>query len=320
MTKLKPLSQQVVVVTGASSGIGLATARKAAKAGAKVLLVARGEPALKAAVEDIIASGGRAAYAVADVGELSELEQAAHLALERFGGIDTWVSNAGVAIYADVLTTPRDEHERLFRTNYWGAVNSAQVAIPHLRARRGAFIMVGSVASDMGSPVMGTYAASKHAVKGYVDSLRIELNRDKVPVIVTLVKPSGIGTPLNAHVANHKHGEAKVPPPVYAPELVADAILHAARHPMREVTVGGAGLAQVLFATHFPGLFAHLAGAITPLLNDPKTPATPGDNLFSAMSGGEVHGAEGPGLRFSLYTAAGCIPSRPRRPWPQAPL
>ncbi len=304
MPKLKPLSRQVIVVTGASSGIGLATARRAAQAGAKVVLVARGEAAMKVAVAEIEAAGGQAAYAVADVGDRSELQQAAEAAVRRFGRIDTWVSNAGVAIYADVLSTPRNEHEQLFRTNYWGAVNSAEVAVPYLRAAGGALIVVGSLASEMGVPVLGVYAASKHAVKGYVDSLRIELNRDRAPVSLSLIKPSGIDTPLNAHVANHKPGEAKIPPPVYAPELVADAILHAAAHPVRELTVGGAGLVQVLVATHFAGLFARFAGAITPALNDPKTPVTPGDNLFAPAVGGEARGAGAAGRGFSLYTDA----------------
>ncbi len=304
MAKLKPLSRQIVVITGASSGIGLATARKAAAAGAKVLLVARGEAAMKAAVAEIEDAGGEAAYAVADVGDVAQLQQAAEMAVQRFGRIDTWVSNAGVAIYDDVLTTPRAEHEQLFRTNYWGAVNSAETAIPYLRAAGGALIVIGSLASDMGTPVLGVYSASKHAVKGYVDSLRIELNRDRVPVSLSLIKPSGIDTPLNAHVANHKPGEAKIPPPVYTPELVADAILHAAAHPVRELTVGGAGLAQVLVATHFAGLFARFAGAITPVLNDPKTPVTPGDNLFAPAAGGEARGSGAAGPGFRAYTAA----------------
>ena len=302
MRKLKPISEQVVVITGATSGIGLVTACSAARRGAKVMLVARNAAVLKAVAEQIESDGGEAAYWVADVGELSQVQAAAEATVARFGRIDSWVSNAGVAIYADLLTTPREEHERLFRTNYWGAVNSAQVAIPYLRNARGAFIMIGSIASDMGSPVMGAYVASKHAVKGYIDSLRIELNRDAVPVSVTLVKPSGIGTPLAQHVANHKQGGAKIPPPVYAPETVAAAILHAAQHPVREVTVGGVGVAQVLIAAHFPGLFSKIGGAVTPLLNDPKTPAAMTDNLFSPSLGGHIHGPNAAGRPFSLYT------------------
>ena len=270
------------------------------------------------------------------MGELDQVEQAARFAVQRFGRIDTWVSNAGVAIYSNLLTTPRAEHEQMFRTNYWGAVNNAQVAVAHLRGQGGALITVGSISSDMGTPVLGAYAATKHAVKGYIDSLRIELNRDKVPVVVSLVKPSGIGTPLNAHVANHEPGEAKIPPPVYSAQLVADVILHAAEHPVREVTVGGAGMVQVLAATHFAGLFAKLAGAITPLLNDKGTPSTPGDNLFAPRSGGHAAGEGPPGRGFSLYTAARLHPLAPavgalavgaafsllkarRRPWPMLP-
>ena len=301
---LKPLARQVIVVTGASSGIGLETARRAARAGAQVLLVARNAAALRAAVDEIVAAGGTAACAVADVGDLDQVRAAAAVAVERFGRIDTWVSNAGVAIYADLLTTPRDEHARLFRTNYWGAVNSAEVAVEHLRQQGGALIVVGSIASDMGTPVMGAYSASKHAVKGYVDSLRIELNRDQVPVQVTLIKPAGMGTPLAAHVANHKPGEARIPPPVYDPRLVAEAILHAAEHPVRERIVGGAGALQVMVATHVPGLFSRVAGAITPLLNDRKRPETPTNNLFGPAADGRGRGEDQAARGFSLYALA----------------
>ena len=286
--QLKPLDQQVMVITGASSGIGLATARKAAKAGAKVVLVARNEPVLREVVAAIVEHGGEAVYAVADVGDLEQVEAAAALAVSRFGRVDTWVNNAGVAIYADLITTPRNEHERLFRTNYWGAVNGAQAAVPHLRRSSGALVTVGSIASDMGSPVMGAYVASKHAVKGYIDSLRIELDRDKAGVSVSLIKPSGIGTPLSEHIANHKNGAPEIPPPVYGPERVADAILHAAVKPVRERTVGAAGAWLILGATHFPDLFSRIAGAATPVLNDQGAPDRSRSNLFRAGDDGQT--------------------------------
>ncbi len=304
--RLKPLHDQVVVITGASSGIGLATARAAAKAGARVFLIARDADALRQVAGEIEAADGEAGFAAADVGDRDAVAAAIDAAIARFGRIDTVVSDAGVAVYADLLATPRDEHERMFRTNYWGAVNVIECAVPHLREGGGALIVVGSVTSDIGTPVLGAYAASKHAVKGYVDSLRIELNRDKAPVSLTLIKPAGISTPLDEHAANHKPGQAQIPPPAYAPEVVARAILRAAVRPFREITVGGVGEAQILVATHFPGLFSRLAGAMTPLLNDrgkPEAAAT--DNLETPGADGASATRRGPeGRSFSVYTAA----------------
>ena len=216
MHRRKPLAEQVIVITGASSGIGLLTARSAAAAGAHVFLVSRSADALAAATRQI---GERASYAVADVGNEAEVQAAAAAAIAQFGRIDTWVNNAGVAIYAPLLETPEDEHQRLFQTNYFGAVHGARAAVPHLRETEGTLITVGSIVSDLPSPVMGAYAASKHAIKGYVDSLRIELNAAGAPVAVVLVKPAGMATPIAQHAANHGQGEAKIPPPVYDPAI-----------------------------------------------------------------------------------------------------
>ena len=304
---LKSLSDQVLLITGASSGIGLVTARAAAGRGASVVLVARNETALRAIVADIVAKGGKAVYAVADVGDEMQVRAAADTAITRYGRIDTWVNCAGVAIYAPLLDTPTDEHERLFRTNYFGVVNAARVAVPHLRQRGGALITVGSIVGDIASPIMGAYSASKHAVKGYVDSLRLELNAGGVPVAVTLIKPAGIDTPIGAHAANHMDGEAMIPPPAYAPELVSDAILDAAQHVRRDVTVGGAGRAEVLAATHFPGLYARLGGLFAPVLSDRSVAKTPGNNLDAPASGGEERSRTSHGRRVSLYTNRGAI-------------
>jgi short-subunit dehydrogenase len=302
---LKPLAEQVMLITGASSGIGLVTARMAAARGASVMLVSRAEAALRTIVGEIEAAGGSADFAVADVGDLAAVEAAAQKTIDLFGRIDSWVNNAGVAIYAGLLDTPMDEHERLFRTNYFGTVHGALTAVAHLREKGGALITIGSIASDLPTTVMGAYAASKHAVKGYIDSLRIEVNAAKLPISVTLIMPSGIDTPIGEHAANHLAGEALIPPPVYAPELVAEAILDAVVHPRRDVTVGGAGRLQVLVGEHFPWLLDRFGGLLAPLLHDPSIPRTARNNLAAPMSDGDMRSRTDPGRSFSIYTAAG---------------
>ena len=298
---LKPLGEQVIVITGASSGIGLVTAMSAAAGGASVFLIARGEQALRDVVEQITANGGTAHFAVADVGVSEEVETAATKAVSCFGRIDTWISDAGAAIYGKLLETPLNEHQQLFQTNYFGAVNSAVSAVPHLRVQGGALITVGSIACDIPSPLMGAYSATKHAIKAYVESLRIELEADHAPISVTLIKPSGIDTPIGHHAANHEKGAAQIPPPVYDPQLVADAILDAAEHPRREVTVGGLGRAQVLFGVHFPGLFAKLAPLVSTLFVDPARIQPGPSALFTSRGEGRTRSGETHGIRFSLY-------------------
>ncbi|USU05393.1 SDR family oxidoreductase [Sphingomonadaceae bacterium OTU29LAMAA1] len=302
---LKPLSEQVIVITGASSGIGLETAQSAARQGAKVVLVARDGEALQSIVAEITAAGGTADFHAADVGDPEAVRAAASHAVQRFGRIDTWVNNAGSAIYGKLLDVPDDEHRQLFRTNYFGMVHGCRAAVPHLRDAGGALITIGSIASDMPSPLMGAYAATKHAAKAYVDTLRMELATEGVPIVVTLVKPSGIDTPVAQHAINHAGGEAQVPPPVYDPKLVADAILFCATHPKRDLTVGGAGRAQALFAAHFPHLFDRLAPKAAASFVDPTKEQPGPGNLFASTATGRVRSGEHPAARTtSLYTAA----------------
>ena len=301
---LKPLADQVLLITGASSGIGLVTARAAARKGASVMLVARGEGALRDAAEALQRDGLNAAYAVADVCSIDALRAAAAATVARFGRIDTWVNCAGVALYAKLVDTPEDEHQQLFQTNYFGMVHGSLVAVEQLRQGGGALITVGSIAGDIPSPIMGAYAASKHAVKGYTEALRIEINAARLPISVTLIKPSGTDTPIAAHAANHVDGEAQIPPPIYAPELVADAILDAAVRPQLAITVGGMGRLQVLLGQHFPGLLARFGGAMIPILSDPKQPKTTASNLSAPFRDGEETSRNQPGRAVSVYAIA----------------
>src|SRR5690606_11032654 len=173
--KLKPLNEQTIVITGGSSGIGLATAKRAAEQGANVVIVARNEEGLKKAAEDIRAEGGQCDWVQADVGVRDEVRAAVRTVIERHGGFDTWVSNAGVGVYAKLEELGDEDHRRLFDTNYWGVVHCATEALPHLKQRGGALITTGSISSQMPAPILSAYTASKFAVKGYIDSLRLEL-------------------------------------------------------------------------------------------------------------------------------------------------
>src|SRR3954464_1742650 len=192
---LKPLNEQVIVITGASSGIGLCTAESAAKAGAKVVLSARSSTTLDDIVARINASGGQAVACAADVADRQQMQQVADCAISRFGHIDTWVNNAGVAIYGRLDQVAEEDSRRLFDTNFWGVVNGSLVALPYLKQNGGALINLGSEVSDAAVPMLGMYTASKHAVKGFTDALRIEIERvDQSPISITLIQPTAVDT------------------------------------------------------------------------------------------------------------------------------
>nr|MBA3640017.1 SDR family NAD(P)-dependent oxidoreductase [Acidobacteriota bacterium] len=248
----KKLSEQTIVITGASSGIGLATAQLAAQRGASVVLSSRNEAELQRLVQAINDAGGRATYAVADVANPEELDGVAAEAVRTFGGIDTWVNNAGISIFGKLTEVPMADKKRLFDVNFWGVVNGCRTAVHHMRERGGTIINIGSIVSDQAIPLQGIYSASKHAVQGYTNALRMELQHDKFPIAVTLVKPSAIDTPYLEHARNYMDAAPSFPPPVYAPEVVARTILKCAERPVRDITVGGAGRMMTLLGAAAP--------------------------------------------------------------------
>ena len=240
--QLKPLSQQTIVVTGASSGIGLVTARMAAKQGAKVVLAARNEDALRQLEQEINSAGGQATYVVADVGNEEDHRKILDAAIQKFGGVDTWVNNAGASIYGRIEQVPTDDAKRLFNTNFWGVFYGSKMALEHLKTRGpGAIINVGSTVSDRSIPLQGIYSASKFAVRSFTDALRMEIEEAGYPISVTLIKPAAIDTPYVEHAKNYMDEDPSFPPPVYAPQTVANGILHAATHPVRDLFIGAAG-------------------------------------------------------------------------------
>lgn len=304
--KLKSLKDQTVVITGASSGIGLATAMDAAKRGAKLVLVARNEAVLDRIAQDINVKGGHAIVVAADVADREALERVAEAALERFGRIDTWINDAGAGMVGRLEDTSMEDARRLFDTNFWGTVNGCSVALSHMKEGGGAIINVGSVESDVAVPMQGMYAASKHAIKGYTDALRIELAAEDVPISVTLVKPSAINTPFMHHARNYTEHEPKLPPPVYRAEEVAYAILHAAEHPRRDVIVGSGGRMMSGMNFHTPGVMdkVNRKYVLGQQARD-EPPRDPRGTLFETGSDGMIVGDE-PSLRPgpSVYTRA----------------
>ena len=309
--QLKRLHDQIMVITGASSGIGLVTARMAAKRGVRLVLAARSEDALVRLAQELTAGGAQVAHVVADVGREDDVRRVATTAIDRFGSFDTWVNNAGISIYGPILRVPMEDHRRLFETNFWGTVYGSMVAAEHLRRRGGAIINIGSTLSDRAVPMQGMYSASKHAVKGFTDALRMELEADGASISVTLVKPGAIDTPYSKHAKNYLEREPINPPPVYAPEAVAEAILHCAERPERDVFVGGAGKAISLSGHWAPRLMDRLMESFMIPLQKTDEPARDRgeDGLHRASGTLEERGGRHAYVsKRSLYTRASLHP------------
>ena len=306
--ELLPIREQVMVITGASSGIGLVTARQAAARGARVVLAARNGEDLARAVEEIRREGGRAIHITADVADRHQTDTIAEAALRAFGRIDTWVNNAAVSMYGRLTELPIEDMRRQMDINFWGQVYGARAAVRHLRSRGGAIINVGSALSDRAIPLQGAYCAAKHALKAFTDTLRMELEDEDAPISVTLVKPASIDTPFFEKARTYLGVEPQPVPPVYTPDVVASVIIHAAQHPLRELIAGGAG-AKLSAARFAPRLADKYMEKWTFDSQKTEIATAPGrrDNLYAPVSadGGERGRNWGGHTRASsVYTKA----------------
>jgi len=286
--QLKPINQQVVAVVGASSGIGRETALRFAARGAKVVVSARSKSGLDSLVDEIQRAGGEAVAIVADVADFQQVKAIADLTIEQYGRLDTWVHAAATGVLAQFDQTTPEEFKRVIDVNLMGQVYGAMVALPHLkREGRGALIHISSMEGVRSLPLQSSYCASKHGVEGFIESLRVELAHEKMPISVTSIKPAVINTPYYNKVRTKLGVKPTGIPPYYEAGLVADAILYVAEHPTRDFIVGDVGKILDVLQRLSPQLVDALLllvgfpGQRTP---EPKSEAAP-DNVFEPIEG-----------------------------------
>jgi NAD(P)-dependent dehydrogenase (short-subunit alcohol dehydrogenase family) len=321
---LKPVTDQIVVVMGASSGIGRATAARFAEQGAKVVVAARGEAGLRSLVAQIRADGGNAVAEVADVTDPAQMQRVAQRAVTEYGGLDTWVHAAAVLLVAPFEETTPAEFQRVIDVNLMGQVHGAMAALPHLRRQGGALIHISSMGAKRGVPLQTAYCASKHGIDGFVETLRMEVQRAELPISVTNVMPATINTPLFDQARTKIGVKPVAPPPIYQPDVVVDAILYAAEHPVRDLVVGGSAKALILGEKLAPRLIDALLvrfGFEAHDTGEPK-PADAPDNLFLPLDAYNTarNGFDATAWPRSLYTTLQRQPLLKRIPLATAAL
>ena len=237
--QLKPIPDQVVAVVGASSGIGRETALQFAKQGAKVVISGRSETKLTSLVDEINSFGGNVTSVIADVAEFEQVKAIADKAVAMYGRLDTWVHAPSNAVFAPFEQNKPEEFKRVIEVSLLGQVYGAMVALPHLRREgRGALIHLSSIAGVRSLPLQSSYCAAKHGVEGFLESLRVELQHEGIPISVTSIRPAVINTPFWDNALTRLGVQPAGIPPYYDPRLVVDAILYTATHPTRDFFVG----------------------------------------------------------------------------------
>ncbi|OEC78731.1 MULTISPECIES: SDR family oxidoreductase [Bacillus] len=306
--KLKKVKDQVIVITGATSGIGLVTARMAAEKGAKVVAAARNEDALQELVDEVKKKGHEAIYVKADVGKEEDVNRIAETAISTFGRFDTWVNNAAVSVFGHAMDVTTEDMKRVFDTNFWGPVYGTRAAVKHFTSRGGpgALINVGSLFGDRGTVIQSTYASAKFALHGWTESIRMELEKEQVPVSVTLIHPGRIDTPYNEHARSYLDKQpAHYRSMIYPPEAAAEAILFAAEHPKRDMYIGSQAKAIAMLGALFPRLTDRLMEKIMYYSQHAERPSKPREEsaLYHAGYGMHDRGTNKGWLRSRSYYA-----------------
>ena len=288
------MKHEVVVVTGASAGLGRATVREFARGGASVGLIARGVDGLKAAAREVEAAGGEALAFPADISDAAQVEEAAAAIEKKLGPIDIWVNNAMVSVFSPIKEMKPEEYRRVTEVTYLGYVYGTQAALKRMLPRNhGTIVQVGSALAYRSIPLQSAYCAAKHAIAGFTDSLRCELIHDRSKVHVTMVQMPALNTTQFGWVKSRLKHKAQPVPPIFQPEVGAEAIYWAAHHHPRELWVGGSTVAAIAGNKIAPGLLDQYLGRTgykSQQTKEPEDKHRP-DNLWEPLPGD--HGAHG---------------------------
>jgi short-subunit dehydrogenase len=288
-------SPRVIVITGASAGLGRAIAQAFAQnEGARIGLIARGKDGLEGAKRDVEKLGGQALIVPADVADADAVEAAADQVEREIGPIDVWVNDAMTGVFSPVKQMTAAEFKRVTEVTYLGFVNGTLAALKRMLPRdKGHIIQVGSALAYRGIPLQSAYCAGKHAIQGFMDSLRCELIHDKSRVCVTMVQMPAMNTPQFDWVKSRLPKKAQPVPPIYQPEVAAKAIVYASQHNRREIYVGMPSVKAIIANKLFPGLLDHYlahTGYKAQQTDEPEDPQRR-DNLYEPLAGD--HGAHG---------------------------
>jgi NAD(P)-dependent dehydrogenase (short-subunit alcohol dehydrogenase family) len=293
---VKQFRDRVVVVTGASSGVGRAIVRAFGREGARVALIARNHEALEHAAREVVEAGGDALVLPLDVADAQAVDQAAAKVVDTFGGIDIWVNNAMLTVLSPVKSMTAEEFRRVTEVTYLGYVHGTLAALRHMLPRdAGTIVQIGSALTYRSIPLQSAYCASKAAIRGFTDSLRSELIHDQSRVKLTMVHLPAVNTPQFEHARSRLPRHPQPVPPIYQPEIMAEATLYAAQHPRRELWVAGSTFKAILGQRVIPGLLdRYLAKkAYEDQQADGVVPPGRPDNLFEPIHGKD-YGAHGP--------------------------